>query len=133
MGYKLIENLGVINKKLYLELIDGNIISNNIVLTKNRAEHIDERRFGVLDKHKNKIVDTVNNPDLVILDDKHANDTVIAIKEIQSDENKRLYVVIKLVLEGNNPSYENSVMTMACINEKKYNQILRNKTILYKK
>lgn len=104
-----------------------------MVLTKNRAEHIDERRYGVLDEYKKEILATINEPDLIIMDNKHPLDTAISIKKIDNKSSKSLYVVIKFTLEGNNPKYKNSIMTMTTIGNKKLNQIRRNKTILYER
>lgn len=132
--YALIEEIGAINLDLYRGFFDSDILTDVLVLTRNRAEHIDERRYGVLQEYKANILDTVNDPDLVIRDDKHIKDTVISIREVKnSDSDKKLYVVIKFNLEGNNPEYKNSIMTMTVINEKKFNQIKRNKTIIYEK
>ena len=131
--YELIESLGHINLDIYKQLFDEKIITTELVLTKNRAEHIDERRPGVLEKYKKDILETVNNPDFIVRDDKHPLDTAISIKRINETDHENLYVVIKFTLEGNNPEYKNSVMTMVVIKEKKLNQIKRNKTILYER
>lgn len=130
--YQLIENIGKVNLNLYNEFFDKKILTEELVLTKNRAEHIDERRYGLLEQYKKEILLTINEPDLIIRDDKHSIDTVISIKKVNDNKvNKSLYVVIKFTLEGNNYEYKNSIITMTTIGEKKLNQIRRNKTILY--
>lgn len=131
--YEFIENLGKINLNLYGKIFDKKILTEELVLTKNRAEHIDERRYGVLDEYKKEILATINEPDLIIMDNKHPLDTAISIKKIDNKSSKSLYVVIKFTLEGNNPKYKNSIMTMTTIGNKKLNQIRRNKTILYER
>lgn len=129
--YELIESLGRINLDIYKDFFENEILTDELVLTRNRAEHVDERRIGILDKYRDEILSTINEPDLIIRDNKNPVDTVISIKKIDTNSSKNTYVVIKFTLEGNNPDYKNSIMTMMTINDKKLKQIRRNKTILY--
>ncbi|MEG2354302.1 MAG: hypothetical protein RSB70_06695, partial [Clostridium sp.] len=113
--YELIESLGRINLDIYKDFFENEILTDELVLTRNRAEHVDERRIGILDKYRDEILSTINEPDLIIRDNKNPVDTVISIKKIDTNSSKNTYVVIKFTLEGNNPDYKNSIMTMMTI------------------
>lgn len=131
--YKLIEPIGNIDLSIYKDFIKFEILTDELVLTKDRAKHIDDRRFGVLDSYKDNIIETVNAPDYIIRDKKNPDNTLIAIKKVQTIENKHTYIVIRFVIEGDNPKYKNSIITMTAIGDKKLGQIKRNKELLFSK
>ena len=58
--------------------------------------------------------------------------TALLLKEIK--ENDEIFkTVLRLVTSKDNPNYKNSIITFMKIDEKEWNRLLRNKTILYKK
>ena len=57
--------------------------------------------------------------------------TALLLKEIK--ENDEIFkTVLRLVTSKDNPNYKNSIITFMKIDEKEWNRLLRNKTILYK-
>ncbi len=133
--YQLIEPIGKIDLSIYKDFIDFEILTDELVLTKDRAKHVDDRRFGVLDEFKEYVLETVNNPDYIIRDEKNPKNTLKVIKKIKNtdDKNKYTHIVIRFVIEGDNVEYKNSIMTMWAIGDKKLEQLKRNKEVLFSK
>lgn len=108
-----------------------NILTNEVVLTKNRDTHVrEERKREVLIKYRDDLSEIFNDPDYII-DDESRENTVKVIKYM-SDTN--IHIALKLIVAGDeNPHYKNSIITAWEMGNKKLNQLLRNKTVLYKK
>lgn len=128
---KPFETIGKININIYKNLIDTELLSDEVVLTKKQLKHVDIRRFGVMDKYHAYLLSIINDPDYIFEDKEKF--TVNAVKKVEMDSNKHAYVVIRLVVEGDNINYKNSIITMWDINDKKLAQFHRNKNLLYKK
>ena len=58
--------------------------------------------------------------------------TALILKEI-SVEKEQFKTVLRLATSADNQEYKNSIITFMKIDEKEWNRLLRNKTILYKK
>lgn len=121
--------IGRLNVRFYRELTGLEIISDEVVLTDDRASHIMSRR-GV--EFYNfclpKLAGIISDPDYVFLDN-HPNSVLVAKRICESGIN----VVVRLAVEGDNPSYKNSVITVIKENNKRFEQTLRNKSLIYEK
>ena len=62
---------------------------------------------------------------------KHPN-TGLVVKKIQNDEKSSL-LALKIITSDDNKDYKNSVITSWKITEKRLNNYLRNKDVIYKK
>lgn len=125
---KTVKSLGKINLEP-LEKRFGKIQTSDIVVTEERLEHIKNRHpedYGLFEKYG---VDSVCNPDLVIEDMKN-DGTVFMVKQLP-DTN--LNVVVRVVLETDDSSLKNSVMTFYRIRQRNLNKLIRKNEILYKK
>lgn len=72
----------------------------------------------------------MKNPDYII--EANRPNTALLLKEIR--ENDEVFkTVLRLATSEDNPNYKNSIITFMKIDEKEWNRLLRNKTILYKK
>lgn len=76
------------------------------------------------------IREILNDPDY-ILRDKHPN-TGLIIKKIQNDEESSL-LVLRIATSREKKEYKNSIITSWKITEKRLNNYLRNKDVIYKK
>lgn len=102
------------------------IITDEVIITDERLyEHIllyHEKEYKQL---KPYIKDIINNPDYIIEDNRHT-DTMIYLKYINTiEKNGRL--VIKLALEKNNEHSKNSIITLMRLNERTWNQTVKNR------
>lgn len=122
----IITLLGKINTRL-LEPEFGRILTDEIVITDERLDHIRERHpddFALFEKYG---VQSVQFPDMIIKDEKHTG-TVFMIKKLP-DTN--LNVVVRVVLETDSEELKNSVMTFYRIREKNLRKLEEKNKLLY--
>ena len=105
----------------YAAAVEGMIRYPALVLTDNQMEHIINRRGQKF----------AEDPDYIFKDKSHPN-TAIASKSLPID-GKNVNLVIRLAVETDDPSIENSIITAILENDKRYAQRLRNNVPLYKR
>lgn len=116
----------------YAAVVDGEIRDPALVLTDNQMEHIINRRGQKFyDTYKSYFAAVAEDPDYIFKDKNHPN-TAIASKSLPID-GKNVNLVIRLAVQTDDPSWENSIITAILENDKRYAQRLRNNVPLYKK
>lgn len=125
----VVHNLGILNWEIY-DCISTNHVTDEVIITEEQLMHIRQR-------HPEAYIDTVHyvreileNPDY-ILKDKRPNTGLVIKKIINTKENSLL--VLKIITSDDNKNYKNSVITSWKITEKRLNNYLRNKDVIYKK
>ncbi|MBQ9763261.1 MAG: hypothetical protein IJV92_02750 [Phascolarctobacterium sp.] len=127
MDYKLIGKL----KIEQLQNCFSKIVTNEVILRNDRAEHIITRRgeeFFL--NYAPLFASIVENPDYILQDNKP--NTVLMCKKIQ-DKNKSINLVVRLAVEDDNPNYKNSIITAVAEKDKRFKQRLRNMGIIFQK
>ena len=114
----VIHSLGTLNWDIY-DCISSNHIADEVIITEEQMMHIRERHPEILD-----------DPDYIFRD-KHPN-TGLVVKKILNGEERSL-LVLKIITSDDNKDYKNSVITSWKITEKRLNNYLRNKDVIYKK
>ena len=107
------------------------VITDEVVLTEERIVHIQEHHPGDYEEYHEYINDIIANPDYVIKDSRNS-DTMLFLKNIQ-EKNRNVQVVIKLNTNMKENDKKNSILTFWKVKEKNYNQMIRNKEIIWKK
>ena len=109
-----------------LEKYKKGLITEEVILTDERLyEHIllfHENEYKELRPYLKSIID---NPDYIIEDNRH-EDTMIYLKQIKNIE-KNGRVVIKLALGQDKEHNKNSIITMMKLNNRTWNQTLKNR------
>ena len=82
--------------------------------------------FELFEKYGLSVVD---EPDLIIKDEKNEN-TVFITKKL---ENTNLNLIVKVILDNDDKNLKNSVMTFYRIREKNLNKLKKKNKTLYKK
>lgn len=127
----VLEIIGKINISIYQPVTESKILTDKVVLTYNRKEHIIERRGqAFFDKYSPMFADIIADPDY-IFKDKNKN-TALAAKII-SDGEHSLYICLRLAVEGENPEYNNSIITAVFENGRRFSQRIKNNPPVYKK
>ncbi len=122
-------SIGKINKEIY-RCITDDILTDEVVITNNQIQHIMDRHPNDYERFSSYFGEIVKNPDYII--EANRPNTALLLKEIR--ENGEVFkTVLRLVTSKDNPNYKNSIITFMKIDEKEWNRLLRNKTILYKK
>lgn len=144
---KKIKNGGIISKKVekeenrlqYIGKLDkeklgkyrDKVVTDEVVLTDERIEHIKEHHPGDFENYGKYVSDIIEDPEYVVNDSKNI-DTVLFMKTIKDNE-RNIQVVVKLNTNETLKDKQNSILTLWKIKDKAYRQILRNKEILWKK
>ncbi len=142
-----IKNGGIISKKVekeenrlqYIGKLDkeklgkyrDKVVTDEVVLTDERIEHIKEHHPGDFENYGKYVSDIIEDPEYVVNDSKNI-DTVLFMKTIKDNE-RNIQVVVKLNTNETLKDKQNSILTLWKIKDKAYRQILRNKEILWKK
>ena len=122
---KVVKRLGCHYKLL---LLTEDIITEEVIITENQIQHIKDRHPEAYNKVLKNIQETISTPDYIIRD-KHAY-TGLIIKRIQTEEGF-LQIVLRLCTSGDEHGYKNSVISCWKISERRLQNYLRNKEILY--
>ncbi|WP_418962740.1 PBECR2 nuclease fold domain-containing protein [Waltera sp.] len=120
-------SIGKINQKIY-KCITEDIITEEVIITENQIQHIKDRHPEAYNKVLKNIQETISTPDYIIRD-KHAY-TGLIIKRIQTEEGF-LQIVLRLCTSGDEHGHKNSVISCWKISERRLQNYLRNKEILY--
>lgn len=125
-----LHDIGNINKDIIGEYGDK-IITDKVIITYERIEHIKEHHPDLKDKEIQFIKKVLNDPD-IIFEDRKNKDTILMVKNIL-DNDKNYRMVLKLSTNINLKDKSNSIISFWNISNKKLRQYERNEKIIYKK
>ena len=125
----VIHSLGTLDWDIY-DCISSNHIADEVIITEEQMMHIRERHPEAYADTIHYVREILDDPDY-IFKDKRPN-TGLVVKKILNDEESSL-LVLKIITFDDNKDYKNSVITSWKITEKRLNNYLRNKDIIYKK
>ena len=120
--------VGKIDVNIY-KCITEDIVTDEVVITNNQIEHIKERHEDVLETILENMKEIIENPDYII-EDRREN-TGLIVKKIESSDN--IQMVLRICTSKDPKGYKNSIISSWKISEKRLQNYLRNKRILYKK
>lgn len=124
-----VHSVGRINRDIY-KCITEDIVTDEVIITENQMQHILDRHPDAYAEIIDYLSDIIRDPDFII-EDKHDN-TGLVIKRIKL-EKEYAQMVLRICTSDDNPNYKNSVISCWEISEKRLQNYLRNKRILYKK
>lgn len=120
--------VGSININIY-KSISKDIDSDKVIITKERINHINTRHNNDYKIYSSYIADILKSPDFILESNKPH--TAFILKYFIKN-NKKFQLILRIHTKNDRPKYENSIITLLKISEKKWNKYLRNKKILYK-
>ncbi len=121
--------IGRIDRAIY-RCITEDIVTDEVVITDNQIQHIMDRHPATYEKVKDYLEETLVNPDYIIADN-HVN-TGLVIKSINKD-GLHTQIVLRICTLDDEPGYKNSIISCWEISDRRLQNYLRNKRILYKK
>ena len=125
----VIHSLGTLDWNIY-DCISNNHIADEVIITEEQMMHIRERHPEAYIDTMHYVREILDDPDYIFRD-QHPN-TGLVVKKIQNDEKSSL-LALKIITSDDNKDYKNSVITSWKITEKRLNNYLRNKDVIYKK
>jgi len=123
-------SVGKIDKSIY-SCITDDIVTDEVIITDERIQHIKDRHPNDYERYYSYLRTIVEQPDYIVETNKPK--TALILKEITEGKNEQFKTVLRLTTSTDNPDYKNSIITFMKINNKEWNRLIRNKTILYKK
>lgn len=105
-------------------------MTDEVIITEEQIMHIGERHSEAYLDTMHYVTDILNNPDYIFRD--RRPNTGLVVKKI-CNEKKSFLLVLKIITSDDNRDYKNSVITSWKITEKRLNNYIRNKDIIYKK
>lgn len=118
-----------IDKEMY-KCVSESILTDEVILTENRIEHIIERRGqDFYDEYSKYFSDILLNPDYIF---KESDNTALVSKTFSCND-VNVNLVLRLVVYGDNPDFRNSVISAVRENNRRFAQRLRNNEPVYKK
>ena len=125
-----VHTIGKIDIEKYKLVTDKKIITDEVIITDNRINHIIERRGQEFYNEYNKYFsDIITNPDYIFKDNK-VNTAIVSKTFVHN--NTSVNLVLRLVVEGENKNYKNSIITAIKENKKRFKQRLRNNKPIYR-
>lgn len=124
-----VHSVGKINRDIY-KCITKDIVTDEVIITENQMRHILDRHPEAYREVINYLSDIIREPDFII-EDRHYN-TGLVIKKVKLKK-EYAQMVLRICTSEDNPNYKNSVISCWEISERRLQNYLRNKRILYKK
>lgn len=125
-----VHSIGKIDIDKYKSVSDKSIITDEVIITDNRKNHIIERRGQEFyEEYSKYFSDIIANPDYIFKDNK-PNTAIVSKTFLYNDS--YINLVLRLAVEGENPNYKNSIITAIKENNKRFAQRLRNNKPIYK-
>ena len=121
--------IGKIDRKIY-KCITEDIMTDEVIITDNQIQHIKDKHPEVYDKVLSNIEEAIRIPDYIIKD-KHEY-TGLVVKRIET-ESGVLQVVLRLCTSEDELGYKNSIISCWNLSERRLQNYLRNKEILYRR
>ena len=127
--------IGKINTDLYKK-ISEKILTNEVVLTDKKREHIEQRHPEILEKYEKYFTEIIEKPDYILKDNSREN-TALLLKTIKITNRSEEVVgtvnlVLRLAVEGDNINNKNSIITCIPIGETRLQSYKNNGKIVYK-
>lgn len=121
-------HLGKIDVNIYKSISDK-IISDEVIITDERIQHIIDRRGrDFYDAYHAYFVEIINEPDYIFRDER--KNSALVCKTFYH-QGVSVNLAVRLVVEGDNPQFKNSVITAIKENQKRFEQRLRNNKPIY--
>lgn len=124
----MFDSLGKINLSILSTYFD-NLVTDEIVVTQERAMHILQKHPQDMELFKKYGKVSVEDPDMIIQDLENEG-TIFMIKKLPETN---LNVIVRLVLQGEDKTRKNSVMTFYRIREKNLKKLINKNKLLYSK
>ena len=121
--------VGKIDQEIY-QCITNDIVTDEVVITDERIEHIKERHPNDYERFCSYIPEMISNPDYII--EANKPNTGVILKEIE-EHGEKFKLVLRIKVQGDPDEYKNSIMTFWHIGETTWKKSLKNKKVLYKR
>ena len=121
--------IGKIDRNIY-KCITEDIVTDEVVITDERIQHIKERHPGDYERYIKYITRILADPDYIL--EANKPNTGVILKEIKEGDEK-FKLILRVKVENDPADYKNSVLSFWLIGETTWKKNVKNKKILYKR
>ena len=118
-----------LNPEIYNRVVSI-IKTCHVIITDKQLIHIRERHPDISETVMERLAEIIQEPDYIIATEKLY--TANVLKRIECN-GKSYQLVLRIYTDGDPDGFQNSIITFMSVNEKRYQQYLRNRRILYKR
>ena len=111
--------------------ITEQIDTDRVIVSETQLLHMAEHHPEAYTQALIELKSTIRKPDYIFRDDKHEN-TGLVVKHLSAGEEK-LYIVLRICTDSQGGTLANSVISGWKISAKRFENYVRNKTVLYKR
>ena len=111
------------------KVITTSIVTTQVIITDRQLEHIRERHPDISESVIAQLEKIISSPDYIIETDMPSTANILKHLEI----NGKGYQLLRIKTDSDPVEFQNSIITLMSVNEKRYRQYLRNRKILYKR
>ena len=123
-----VQTVGHIDIEKY-RCITDDIITDEVIITPERIQHIQERHPGDYERYIGYIAEILENPDYIL--EANKPNTGVILKEIE-EQCEKFKVILRVKVESDPADYKNSILSFWRIGDTTWNKNVKNKKILYK-
>lgn len=124
-----VQTVGRIDIEKY-RCITDEITTDEVIITPERIQHIEERHPGDYEQFVKYIADILENPDYIL--EANKPNTGVILKEIE-ENGEKFKVILRVKVESDPAEYRNSILSFWQIGETTWKKNVKNKKILYKR
>lgn len=124
-----VQTVGRIDIEKY-RCITDEIATDEVIITPERIQHIEERHPGDYEQFVKYIADILANPDYIL--EANKPNTGVILKEIE-ENGEKFKVILRVKVESDPAEYRNSILSFWQIGETTWKKNVKNKKILYKR
>lgn len=111
--------------------ITDDIATDEVIITPERIQHIEERHPGTYDRIKDYFRPALEDPDYILEDHKNPN-TGIILKMVE-ENGIRFQMVLRVQTSTDPAGFKNSIISGWDISASRWRNYVNNKKVLYKK
>ena len=112
------------------KVITTSIVTTQVIITDRQLEHIRERHPDISESVIAQLEKIISSPDYIIETDMPSTANILKHLEIKG---KGYQLILRIKTDSDPVEFQNSIITLMSVNEKRYRQYLRNRKILYKR
>ena len=112
------------------KVITTSIVTTQVIITDRQLEHIRERHPDISESVIAQLGKIISSPDYIIETDMPSTANILKHLEING---KGYQLILRIKTDSDPVEFQNSIITLMSVNEKRYRQYLRNRKILYKR
>lgn len=126
-GVNDVHYIGKLDRDIY-KCITDDITTDEVIITDERISHIKDHHSGHFEIIEPFLKTVIDFPDYILED---ANNTGLILKHIVEND-LRIQIVLRLHTSTDSAGFKNSIISAWKISEKRWNNYVNNKKILYK-